>query len=190
MTEASSSRIYSRLTDGSTCAIISPYRGEYSEEENKKRMTNLKSDVRNGLKLGFNQFISRWVEDGEAFDEESLMIPNISFEDAINLGKKYEQSSVIFKDGDSCREICTTEFETYKPGDVVRTFYNVGDHVLNVEEAKDIFARRRGGPVSMPKKGSNKQPFTLKVKENFELFEVENPRPSYFETEPTLRKLI
>ena len=192
--EASASKIYSRLTDSSSCAIISPYRGEYSEAENKQRMTKLKSEVRNGLKLGFNQFVSRWVEDGEAFDEESLLIPNITLEQAMKLGQQFEQSSIIFKDSDSCREICTTPFvdgsSKFGVGDVVRNYYNVGDHVMNISDAKEIFAKRRGGPVSMPKKGSNKQPFTLRTVESFELYEVFAPRPSYMETKNRLEKII
>ena len=188
--EASTSRTLDRLTNpDSVCAIISPYRGEYSEKENKQRMIKLKSEVRK-LGYGFNQFVSRWVEDGEAFDEESLLIPDIPFRLAYQLGKQFEQSSIIYKDSKALREICTTAFETYKPTDVVRTFNNSGNHVLNIKDAQEIFSRRKGGPVSMPKKGSNKKPFTLKIKENYELYEKHNPRPSYFQTEPYYTRII
>lgn len=182
-TEATTSNIYRRLSDDSSCAIISPYRSEYSDKENRERMTELKSAVRK-LGLGFNQFISRWVENGEAFDESSLLIPNISEKDALDLGKTFNQSSIIFKDLSSCREICTTSFKDndsiYKPGDIVRIFYNTGDHVFNVSDAEEIFSKRKSGPVSMPVKGSNKKPFTLKVKEMLEVYEIDQPRPSYF----------
>ena len=191
--EASTSRIHSRLNDkNSTCAIISPYRGEYSEKENKQRMTKLKSDVRS-LGYGFNQFVSRWVEDGEAFDEESLLIPDITKEQAFKLGQKYEQSSVIIKDEDGLREICTTPFESYSVGETVRTF-NTGNHMLNVQDAEDIFSKRKGGPASMPKKGSNKKPFSLSVREsvreNFELYEMEQPRPSYHQNKYRYKKIF
>ena len=186
--EASTSRLYSKLSgEDSVFAIISPYRGEYDKQENQKRMTHLKADVRK-LGLGFNQFISRWVEDGESFDEESLLISNIDFKTAIKLGVKYDQSSIIYKDKDSLREICTTAFETYNPGDVVRTF-NIGKDMMNIKDAEDIFSRRKGGPASMPKKGSNKKPFSLSVKENFELYQVYDPKPSYFQTKPIVEKL-
>ena len=186
--ESSTSRLYSKLSgEDSVFAIISPYRGEYDTNENQKRMVHLKSDIRK-LGLGFNQFISRWVEDGESFDEESLLISNIDYKTAIKLGEKYNQSSIIYKDSDSLREICTTAFETYKPGDIVRTF-NVGKDMMNIKDAEDIFSRRKGGPASMPKKGSNRKPFSLSVKENFELYEVHNPRPSYFQTKPIIEKL-
>ena len=190
-TESSTNNLYKRLTDEKTCAIISPYRGENSDKENKQKMALLKSEVRK-LKLGFNQFISRWVEDGEAFDEQSLMIPNITEQQAIKLGKEFNQSSIIFKDKESCREICTTDFEKYHAGEIVRVFYNTGNHILNIEEAKEIFSKRKGGPASMPIKG-DKRPFTLKEKkaiESFELYEIEQPRASYFQSKERHTKII
>lgn len=172
--ESSTSRIYSHLTEDDTWAIISPYRSEFSEKENRQRMTKLKADVR-GLKLGFNQFVSRWVEDGEAFDEESLLIHNIDANKAFNLGVKYNQSSVIIKDEDGCNEIATNDFEDFKRGDVVRTYNLKGDKVMNISDAEEIFARRRGGPASKPKKGG--KAFHLS-----EVFDIEQPRPSYSHT--------
>ena len=192
--EATTSNLYKRLSDDKTCAIISPYRGEYSQKENKDKMVQLKTKVRS-LNLGFNQFISRWVEDGQAFDEQSLLIPNINEEQAIKLGREFNQSSIIFKDSESCREICTTEFKDgeaiYHLGEIVRVFYNTGNHILNIEEAKEIFLRRKGGPVSMPVKG-DRRPFTLKERaiESFELYELEQPRPSYFQNKGRQIKLI
>ena len=187
--EASTSRIYKRLSGEGTFAIISPYRGEYSRNENMARMLELKTDVRK-LGYGFNQFISRWVEDGVSYDEQSLLIPNIKENEAIALGKKFEQSSIIFKDDTSCREICTTPFENYKDGEVVRTFYTKDNTLMNINEAKEIFSRRKGGPASMPIKGSNKKPFTLKANESLEVYEVIPARPSYFQSHPTIERII
>ena len=149
--ESSTSRLHSILSSkDSIFAIISPYRSEYDSPDNQKRMIQLKSDVRK-LGLGFNQFVSRWVEDGESFDEESLLISNIDYKTAIKLGEKYNQSSIIYKDKNSLNEICTTEFETYKPGDVVRTF-NIGKDMMNMKNAEDIFSRRKGGLLLCLKK--------------------------------------
>ena len=171
LNESNTSRIYNHLSDDSNCAIISAYRGEYPVKENKEHHKELKSDVRK-MGLGFIEFTSRWVEDGESFDEESLLIPNIDFDKAIKLGKKYEQASVIYKDKDRCVEICTTPFETYTPGDVVRTYNNVGPNMLNLSAANEIFERRKDGPASMPKNGG--KAFNLQVVEKLEA------RPSYF----------
>lgn len=41
-TEGSTNNLYKRLTDEKTCAIVSPYRGENSDKENKQKMVQLK----------------------------------------------------------------------------------------------------------------------------------------------------
>ena len=66
--ESSISRIYKHLTDKYTCAIISAFRGENPLKVNLERHLQLKSDVRE-LGFGYIEFTSRWVEDGESFDE-------------------------------------------------------------------------------------------------------------------------
>ena len=186
--EASNANIYKRLSDPEqTVAIISPYRGEYSEKENRQRLTKLKSDVRD-LGLGFNQLISRWVENGEAFDEQSLFIPNISYKDAYKLSKAYEQSSFIFKDKDGLREICTTPFENYSEGDIVRTYKTGKNELFNFEDAQAVFSKRVGGPGSQLVKGSNKKPFQFKTVN--EVWVARQPRPSYMQTKYTYSRIL
>lgn len=177
------SRLYTHIVESPKWAIVSPYRSEYSEEENQQRMSKLKADVRN-LGYGFIQFVSRWVENGEAFDEESLLIPKMDRDEAISLGKKYNQSSVIVCSNNKAQEICTNPFENHKSGDEVRTFNLSGDKPLNLNDAEEIFARRKGGPVSKTKYGKAK-PFTLK-----EVYEKYDARPSYFQTKPTMIKIF
>ena len=182
--ESTTSRLLKHLSDESSCAIISPYRGEYSEKENHKRMANLKSEVRD-LGYGFIEFVSRWVEDGEEFDERSLLISGITEKQAFGLGMRYEQSSIIYKDNDGCFEVCTNPFEGHSRGDIVRKFINTGDHILNIEQARDIISKKEGGAVSLPVKGG--KPFHLgEIKE---MFEVEQPRPSYFQSKERLIKI-
>ena len=146
-------------------------------------MTALKRKVRNAG-FGFIQFVSRWVENGEAFDEESLMCPEMDGDTAIELGKDFEQSSVIICEDGKVYEICTTPFETYTDGDIVRTFNLSGNTPMNIQDAEEIFAKRKGGPVSKPKYGKAK-PFTLK-----EMYEIEAPRASYFQTQPRRLKIL
>lgn len=190
LNETSTSRIATHIKDREKWAIISPYRSERTVAENKQKMRELKSDVRNAG-FGFTQFISRWVEDGESFDEESLLIPNMPREKALELGKKYDQSSIISKDGGKCEEVCTTAFIDYdgkenKVGDIVRTFNLSGDEYLNVEEAREIFERRKGGSASYPIKGhGTHRAFQLK-----EVFEVEQSRASYFQSGERYKKVF
>ena len=175
------SRLYKHLLDDNW-AIISTYRGERTENENLQLLKELKSLVKD---YGFNEFISRWVEDGESFDERSLLIHNIPKEEALKLGKRYNQASIIISDEDGCREVCVNPFvgdegKEYKSGEVVRVFdLSKG---MNIETAKRIFSKREGGPASMPVKGS--RPFRLK-----EVYMVNKPRPSYFQTNETYSKL-
>lgn len=183
--ESSMSRIYKKLTDDSSCAIISTYRGERSEQENRKLLNDLKNIARS--KYGFIEFISRWSEDigGEVVssDERSLLIPNITFSEALRLAQKYDQASFIYKDKDCCKEYCSNDFKDYdgkyfSVGDTVRTFNTNKDdkNILNLTDAREIFERRKGGPASYLVKGSGQKAFHLE-----EVLEVEGARASYFQ---------
>lgn len=190
LVETTNSRIYSHITEDDNWAIVSPYRSENDDKTNEKLMSQFKSEVRNSG-YGFIQFVSRWVENGEAFDESSLLIPNCTKEDALKFGKEYHQSSVIVRDDDGCNEICTTSFEDenkqFNYGDIVRTYNLSGDKVMNYEDAEAIFSKRKGGPASMPKNKTgrkNLKPFRLS-----EVYEVSQSRPSYFQNKGS-RKLI
>lgn len=174
--ETTTSRVLNHIQRDDTWAIVSPYRSENSDIENKKLMLQLKSDVKS--KYGFIQLLSRWVEDEINFDEQSLFIPKCSLRDALALGHKYNQSSIIFKNDEGCVEICTNPFENYDKTDIVRTFNINTNKALNIEDAIEIFSKRKGGPVSKPMKGS--RPLTLK-----EIYEIEQERPSYFQSKPT-----
>lgn len=181
------SRIYRQLTDDSECAIISAYVDDESIDENKKSFIQLKADVRKAG-YGYRTFVSRWVSDGIAFDEEALFIPKIDYKTAFRLSNKYKQKSFIYKNKNKCVEICTTPFETYKEGDVVRTYNISGDNTLNIEQAQQIFSRKLSGPASKPVKGSNSKPFNLQVEE-YELLEKYDPKACYFEDKPHYDKI-
>ena len=185
--EASLSRVYHHLMEAPTLAIISTYRDEREEPHNRELLVELKREVRK-LGLGFNELVSRWSEQNEetgnvvSSDERALLIPNISYEDAFELGKKYDQSSIIFKDANSCREVCTNNFtswddKSYTSGDIVRTFNTRRDNnnIFNLDDAKEIFGRRKGGPASKLVKGDRS--FHLS-----EVLEYSKPRASYFQT--------
>lgn len=172
MKESTTSRIMQHIAEDENWAIVSPYRSEYSESENRQRLLKLKSEVR-GLGFGYIELLSRWVENGESFDERSLFIPKMDVNTALKLGHSYEQASVIVKNKEDCEEICTNPFETYNQGETVRKFNISLDRPLNIGDAQAIFARRKGGPASKPVKGGDA--FQLQ-----EVLEIESPRPSYF----------
>lgn len=179
--ETTTSRVFDHLKNRDW-AIVSPYKYEYSEEENKQRMHLLKSLVAQ-MRYGFIQLLSRWVEDGVAYDEESLLIPNCTLDDAFDLGEKFEQSSIIVCKDKKCQEICVNDFENYHSGDIVRTFNLDGKNFMNINDAEEIFSKRKSGPVSKPK-GKRAKAFTLT-----EVYIVENPRASYFQTKRTKTRI-
>lgn len=186
--EATTSRLVNKfLNDDISFAIISAFRSENTDKENNTRAHGLKQDVRKAG-FGYNEFIGRWVEDGNASDEDSLLITDIDEKTAFKLGQKYGQSSIIYKDVTGVREICTTSFtdgsKTYSPGDIVRNYSIDPRHPLNTQLAKEIFGGKVEGPASQLKKGSNKKPFNFKVNESFELYEkcLINTRLGFSET--------
>lgn len=191
--ESGTSRSYNHIVNDENFAIISPYRSENSLGQNKSNLISLKREVRN-LGYGFNELIARWVEFDEnlgkniSSDERSLFIHGMQKNQAIKLGKKYEQSSIIVKDKNGCREICTTPFNyeedgkviEFNYGDIVRKYNISGNSVLNIKDAEEIFSGKKDGPSSKPVKSN--RPFKLNIDEDLilEVWEVEQPRASYF----------
>ena len=132
LNEISVNRILSHVKYDGTLAIISTYRTERPEAENKKLLNKLKSECK-ALELGFTEFIYRWVEKNletnnpVTSDERLLVIYDISLETAMHLGQEYDQSSIVFKDKNKCAEVCTCDFKSYDNrsitlNDVVRKF--------------------------------------------------------------------
>jgi len=158
-------------------------------------LKRFKNDVRRKLGLGFTELKSRWVETDQntgrvlSTDERSLIVYGMSLEDAMSYGKEFSQSSIIVKDGEKCTEVCTTGFTDYEGqtcgvGDVVRTFDVFGNPTaFNLQDAKDIFEKRKGGPASMPVKSN--RPFKLA-----EVFEVESPSGKNFSNRERYVRLV
>jgi len=95
------SRLYKYIiTSGHDFAIISPFRGEFSFKENLDRAASLVKDIR-ALKLGFIRVKGGYIENQEGVENEviemSYVIPQISFNDAIKLGRKYQQETILYK---------------------------------------------------------------------------------------------
>jgi len=64
--------------------------------ENNKKTEQLKQDIKD-LGLSFIKTYGSWHENDKTTSEQSFIVPNISKEDAMKLGKKYGQYSIIFK---------------------------------------------------------------------------------------------
>lgn len=66
-------------------------------EENNRKTAQLKKDIKD-MGLSYIKTYGAWRDEGPVTQENSFLIPNITKEQALELGKKYGQYSVIFKD--------------------------------------------------------------------------------------------
>ena len=194
--EGGTARLHQHLTsDVESYAIISTYISDENQsaielaKEGKSALQKLKAEVRK-MDYGFSHLISRWVDtDGTAYDEEVLLIYGIFYDDAIALGAKYKQKTIIVKDENGCREVVSTAYtdsdsgNKHNVGDTIRTFNLKSDTPLNIANATEIFSKREAGPTSSSVKGN--RPFTLK-----EIYEIHRPRPSYFQTAYNVEKIF
>ena len=69
---------------------------EKQKAENNRNTEQLKQDIKD-LGLSYIKTYGAWHENDKTTNEKSFIVPNISKEDAMKLGKKYGQYSIIFK---------------------------------------------------------------------------------------------
>ena len=69
---------------------------EKQKAENNRNTERLKQDIKD-LGLSYIKTYGAWHENDKTTNEKSFIVPNISKEDAMKLGKKYGQYSIIFK---------------------------------------------------------------------------------------------
>jgi len=116
ISEASLGRVYQHMTkQGSeSFAIITAFRGGYTNKQNLSRNKQLESSVRS-LGLGFFKQKGYWNECEDPSIEYkdcpadkikpvielSLFIPNIKFKDAVKLGKKFDQDAIVYQGPDT-----------------------------------------------------------------------------------------
>ena len=98
--ESSLSRIMTHVTKTENFGVISPFRKEFSNKENLDRYKELKEIVRE-RGYGFIELKGGYQEEDGFVNEKSLFIPNIKKNEMLELGKKYNQHSVIVKDSNA-----------------------------------------------------------------------------------------
>ena len=97
-TESSFSRIIQHIENGVSFAVISAYRSEFKPEENKQRHLQLGKDIQ---KMGYGfimQDSGYQYQDGTVANEQSYFVPTITYKEAIDLGNRYDQESILYKD--------------------------------------------------------------------------------------------
>lgn len=100
LTESSLSRVLTHIEKTKNFGVISPFRKENSDKKNEEDFKELSSLVR---KMGYGYIVLRGGYNGDEgfFAEKSLFIPNIKRNQIIELGIRYNQHSIIFKDENS-----------------------------------------------------------------------------------------
>ena len=84
-------------------AILSADRSERTPEENKEKSEELKKDIKS-MGYWYTELKGGYVEVGKngkrvpVDGEDSFIVPNMTKEEAMELGKKYDQDTVMFKD--------------------------------------------------------------------------------------------
>jgi len=139
--ESSLSRIFQHIEDAdSSFGVISASRIEFSDKENAERYLELKKAVRK-MGLGFIELKGGYQEESGFTEESSLFIPGISRNQAVELGKKYDQYSVLYKDKDEFIEIGTNMNSGI--GEILKRFIKSSgksNYDFNVKILKDFFS--------------------------------------------------
>jgi hypothetical protein len=138
--ESSLSRIIQHIENpDSTFGQISAFRGEFGREENENRHEQLKKDIRN-KGLGFIEMSGGFQEEDGNVQELSLFVPNISKNDAISLGEKYGQFSILWKDPSQFVEIGTNKAAGI--GQIKNTFKKSGKVIdLSSDSIKNFWSQ-------------------------------------------------
>ena len=98
LAESSLSRIFQHIEDrGRSFGVVSAYRSDLPDAENKERHEQMKTRIRS-FGLGFIELRGGYKGDQGFVTELSLFIPSISRSKLIDLGKEFNQHSVLYKD--------------------------------------------------------------------------------------------
>jgi hypothetical protein len=159
LVETKLSRVFQYVEDDKKdFGIVSAFRGVNSDKENKARHEELKKAVR-AMGYGFIELRGGYKGDEGYVEELSLLIPNITKKGIVDLGRKYQQHSVMYKNDQDFYYIGTNEEAGV--GKVLMRFKK-GEGQDNLELAKhkvvDFFSQLKKGAHSDKKFVFNVKP--------------------------------
>ena len=126
-------------------AILSADRSERTSEENKEKSEELKKDIKS-MGYWYTELKGGYIEIGAngkripVDGEDSFIVPNMTKEEAMELGKKYDQDTVMFKDAKAhtLQYIITNE-RVGKVGDADSSFETqAGKDNFSVSSGNDL----------------------------------------------------
>lgn len=126
-------------------AILSADRSERTPEENKEKSEELKKDIKS-MGYWYTELKGGYIEIGEngkrvpVDGEDSFIVPNMTKEEAMELGKKYDQDTVMFKDAkEHTLQYIITNERVGKVGDVDSSFETqAGKDNFSVSSGNDL----------------------------------------------------
>lgn len=157
--ESSLSRIWQHIQSDKNFAVISAYSNKLSDEENEEKHEQLRSELKkkHGFieqKSGYSYFND--TKENTVVNEKSFFIPKITKQESIDLGKKYNQETIIFKD--------KNEFSLIIPdtGEVVKSFNKDPNKSITFdkETVRDAYSQ-----LVKSKNKNNITPFAFTLKE-------------------------
>jgi hypothetical protein len=163
LVEAKLSRVFQYVEDDKKdFGILSAFRGSNSDKENKARHEELKRAIRQ-MGYGFIELRGGYKGDEGYVEELSLLIPNITKKGIVDLGRQFQQHSVMYKNDQDFYYIGTNEEAGV--GKVLMRFKK-GEGQDNLELAKhkvvDFFSQLKKGAHSEKKFVFNVKPDTAK----------------------------
>lgn len=163
LVEAKLSRVFQYVEDDKKdFGIVSAFRGSNSDKENKARHEELKKAIRQ-MGYGFIELRGGYKGDEGYVEELSLLIPNITKKGIVDLGRQFQQHSVMYKNDQDFYYIGTNEEAGV--GKVLMRFKK-GEGQDNLELAKhkvvDFFSQLKKGAHSEKKFVFNVKPDTAK----------------------------
>ena len=135
LNESSLSRIMQHISDNKTFGVVSPFRKDNSNKENKDAYAELKNEVRE-MGYGYIPLMGGYKEEKGFVNEKSLFIPNITKDDIMEIGRKYNQDSILFKDKSGFYEIGTNRFTGV--GKILTKFKTKGKDI-SVDDTGNVF---------------------------------------------------
>lgn len=109
LVEAKLSRVFQYVEDDKKdFGIVSAFRASNSDKENKSRHEELKKTVRQ-MGYGYIEMRGGYKGDEGYAEELSLLVPNVTKKGIVDLGRKFQQHSVMYKNNQDFYYIGTNE---------------------------------------------------------------------------------
>lgn len=158
-----SKRLINRLmAEGHSFGNISAYRADKSRRKNKEAMLRLQRELQ---RRGYRPIptYSTWTDDktGKQYQERSFLVPDAKPEDLFELGKMFEQDSVIYKSTDGALGM-------YYTGDNPRALLAQDEKGRPAFDVQPIKApKKEKGPGPRPKEREQEELFSRSRGMNF-----------------------